>query len=192
MSIKDLAKKYAIKAHYNQIRKSNGKPMIYHPLAVGDLLEDFGYDDDIISAGYLHDTVEDTQTTLEELESLFNKNIAKLVSNASEPDKSLSWEERKMHTINMVKNSSLNESVVILADKIHNIEDLTNELKIQGISVFNHFKRGIDKQLWYFEEIYNSVPIEENDSDIVKRYGKALENLKIELELQNLGNNILR
>lgn len=90
MLIKEQAKAYAIKAHEGQIRKSNGKSMIYHPIKVGEILESFGFDDEISSAGYLHDTVEDTKTTINDIERIFSKRVAKLVFNASEPDKSLS------------------------------------------------------------------------------------------------------
>ncbi len=87
---------FAIKAHMGQVRKSElDKPMIIHPLSVGMLLEEYGYDDNVIAAGYLHDVVEDTKYTIEEIEKIFGKDIASLVMTASEPDKSLSWEERK-------------------------------------------------------------------------------------------------
>ncbi|MDD4718753.1 MAG: HD domain-containing protein [Bacilli bacterium] len=185
MSIKEKAKEYAIKAHTNQIRKSNGKSMIYHPIAVGKLLESLGYDDEIVAAGYLHDTVEDTKTTIIELENLFGERIAKLVFNASEPDKSLSWEERKMHTIHTVENNDINDISVVLADKIHNIEDLTNELKIQGLSVCNSFKRGIENQLWYFEGIYNAAVTSHNHQHpLIERLGRAIDNLKNEIKYQ--------
>ena len=96
MDIKEKAKMFAIKAHMGQVRKSElDKPMIIHPLSVGMLLEEYGYDDNVIAAGYLHDVVEDTKYTIEEIEKIFGKDIASLVMTASEPDKSLSWEERK-------------------------------------------------------------------------------------------------
>lgn len=158
--------------------------MIYHPLAVGELLESFGYDDDVISAGYLHDTVEDTTTTIKDIESLFGSKISSLVYNASEPDKSLSWEERKLHTIDVIQNSLIDDIVVVLADKIHNIEDLTNELKIQGLSVFSSFKRGADKQLWYFEGIYNTINFSNKEVPIVKRLEEAIIKLKNEIKYQ--------
>jgi len=185
MNIKDKAKKYAEIYHGNQIRKSNGKLMIYHPIAVAELLEYYGYDDEIIAAGYLHDTIEDTETTIEKIKKDFGSKVASLVNFSSEPDKSLSWEERKQHTIKNVINYShysIDDIVVILADKIHNIEDLTNELKIQGFYVFNSFKRGYENMLWYFESIYNAIS--HYELPIVKRLGEALTNLKNEIEYQ--------
>ncbi|HOZ88810.1 MAG TPA: HD domain-containing protein, partial [Bacilli bacterium] len=180
----EQAKAYAIKAHGNQLRKSNGKPMIYHPLAVGELLKDYGYSESVIAAGYLHDTVEDTPTTMEDIKLLFGAEIAKLVANASEPNKELSWEERKQHTIDLVKVSSLDEIVVVIADKIHNLEDLTKELQIQGLSLFNSFKRGVDQQNWYYTAIYEAINNEDQERPIVKRLASALANFKNEIAYQ--------
>lgn len=64
----------ASKAHENQKRKS-GEPYITHPLAVAHTLIDWGMDIDSIIAGVLHDTVEDTETTLEELEKNFGSDV---------------------------------------------------------------------------------------------------------------------
>lgn len=184
MSIKEQAKEYAIKAHEGQIRKSNGKPMIYHPITVGEILEIFGFDDETISAGYLHDTVEDTDTTFDDIERIFGKRVAKLVLNASEPDKSLSWEERKSHTISVVETNHIEDIAVVLADKIHNVENLTEDLKLQGLSIFNSFKRGFEKQLWYFEGIYNASLVSCEDHSMVQRLGNAIANLKNEVQYQ--------
>lgn len=68
----------ASKAHAGQKRKS-GEPYIIHPLSVTSILVDWGMDIDTVIAGILHDTVEDTDTTLEQLESLFGKDVAFLV-----------------------------------------------------------------------------------------------------------------
>ena len=72
MDIKEKAKMFAINAHMGQVRKSEpDKPMIIHPISVGELLESFGYDDHVIAAGYLHDVVEDTNTPITQIEYLF-------------------------------------------------------------------------------------------------------------------------
>jgi len=184
MNIKELAKEYAIKAHEGQIRKANGKPLIYHPITVAKILENFGFDDETISAGYLHDTVEDTKTTIEDIERIFGKRVAKLVYNASEPDNSLSWEERKTHTINFVKNKPIDEIAIKLADMIHNVENLTEDLNLQGLSVFNKFNRGMESKIWYFEGIYNAAIISNEDHPMLKRLKKAIEGLKKEIENQ--------
>ena len=144
MDIKEKAKMFAIKAHMGQVRKSEpDKPMIIHPLSVGMLLEEYGYDDNVIAAGYLHDVVEDTKYTIEDIEKYFGKDIAYLVRGASEPDKSLSWEERKKHTINITKKLPLRNKLVICADKINNLEDLYLNFEKSGNRDFSAFKRRI-------------------------------------------------
>lgn len=158
MKIKTVAKKFAVKAHKGQIRKSDKeKPMVIHPINVGNILEEYGFDENVVAAGYLHDVVEDTKYTKEDIEEKFGSDIASLVMGASEPDKSLSWEDRKKHTIEQVKNLDLRHKVVVCADKISNLEDLRIISEIKGEYDFSAFKRGFDSQKWYYTEVYNSL-----------------------------------
>ena len=186
MDIKSKAREFAIKAHANQVRKSEpDKPMIIHPIAVAKILEEYGYDDNVVAAGYLHDIDEDTKYTIEDLEKIFGSDIANLVATASEPDKSLPWEDRKMHTINEIKDKSFRNKLIVCADKINNIESLTELLKVKGMSVFDCFNRGYESQLWYFENIYKSIVYNEDDqTEIFKRLKNAIENLHTEIEYQ--------
>ena len=69
---------FATKAHEGQKRKS-GEPYIIHPLAVAGILAEWDMDIDTVIAGILHDTVEDTDTSLEQIESLFGRDVAFLV-----------------------------------------------------------------------------------------------------------------
>ena len=67
MNIELKAKEFAIKAHKGQVRKSDKeKPMIIHPINVGQILKQYGFDENVVSAGYLHDVVEDTSYELTE------------------------------------------------------------------------------------------------------------------------------
>ena len=166
MDIKEKAKMFAIQAHMGQVRKSEpDKPMIMHPIGVGQLLESFGYDDNVVAAGYLHDVVEDTKYTIEDIEKKFGKDIANLVMGASEPDKSLSWEDRKRHTIEETKKLPLRNKLVICADKINNLEDLFLKFEKSGNRDFSAFKRGEDSQRWYYTSIYESLILGE-DKDL--------------------------
>ena len=166
MNIKDLARNFAIEAHKGQIRKSDPvKPMIIHPINVVNILEEYGFDENVVAAGYLHDVVEDTKYTKEDIENKFGKDISSLVMGASEPDKSLSWEERKQHTIDTIKLLDFRHKAVITADKISNLEDLMIISEINGEYNFDAFKRGFEQQKWYYTEVYNSLIINE-DSNI--------------------------
>lgn len=158
MDMKEKAKLFAIRAHMGQVRKSEpDKPMIMHPIGVGMLLESFGYDDNVVAAGYLHDVIEDTKYTIEDIEKEFGNDIATLVMGASEPDKSLSWEERKNHTIEETKKLPLRNKLVICADKINNLEDLFLKFEKSGERDFSAFKRGEEQQKWYYTNIYESL-----------------------------------
>ena len=167
MNIKQKAKEFAIKAHNGQRRKSDKeKPMIIHPIDVANILSEYGYDDNVIAAGYLHDVLEDTKYTKEDLLTEFNEDVVSLVLGASEKDKGLSWEERKTETINTIKDFDLRHKAVVCADKISNLEDMRIIFEIKGEKDFSAFKRGFDKQKWYYTEVYNSL-IYNEDKDYI-------------------------
>lgn len=177
MNIKEKAKYFAINAHLGQIRKNEpDKPMIMHPISVGMLLESYGYDDYVVAAGYLHDVVEDTNYTIEDIEENFGSRVSSLVKGASEPDKSLSWEERKKHTIEQTKTLPLENKLVICADKINNLEDLMIKFQKNGKRDFSAFKRGEDKQKWYYTNVYNSLIYNEDENlPLFKRLKNVLD-----------------
>lgn len=149
---------FATLAHAGQIRKGESdKPEIIHPLAVAQILIECGADNNVIVAGILHDVWEDTKYSLEDIRKKFGDDVAHLVEVASEPDKSKTWEERKQHTIDTTKKLTLREKLVPIADKINNIESLDRRFKQKGYIDFSAFKRGKDKQEWYYRSIYESL-----------------------------------
>lgn len=171
------AKEYAINAHKGQRRKSDKeKPMVIHPIIVANILKEYGYDDKVVAAGYLHDTVEDTATTIDDIEKNFDSDIKSLVYEASEPDKSKSWEERKEHTISNTKNLDIRHKAVICADKIANLEDLMILFGMNGKRDFSAFKRGEEQQKWYYESVYNSLIYNEDENNpMFVRLRKAID-----------------
>lgn len=179
MDIKEKAKQFAIKAHMGQVRKNEpDKPMIMHPLSVGLILEEYGYDETIVAAGFLHDVVEDTSYSILDIEKEFGSDIAALVNEASEPDKTLSWEERKLHTINSIKSLPLRSKVVICADKINNLEDIMIKFHKTGERDFSRFKRGEQAQRWYYTSVYESLVNGENtDLPLFIRLQNAIQNV---------------
>lgn len=179
MDIKEKAKLFAIKAHKGQKRKSDKeKPMIIHPINVANILEEYNFDDFVIAAGYLHDVVEDTSYELKDIELNFNKDIKSLVEGASEPDKSLSWEERKQHTIDTTKNLDIRHKAVICADKISNLEDLRILIETTDNFDFSAFKRGFESQKWYYTEIYKSLIFNEDENlEMFKRLKKLIDHI---------------
>lgn len=171
MNIKEKAKEFAIMAHKGQVRKSDKeKPMIIHPIDVANILEEYHFDDNVISAGYLHDVIEDTRYTKEDILKEFNEDILSLVLGDTEPDKSLSWEERKEHTINNIKDLDIRHKSIVCADKISNLEDMRIIFEVKGEKDFSAFKRGYEKQKWYYTEVYNSlIENEDKDREMFKR-----------------------
>ena len=185
MSITEEAKQFAISAHAGQFRKSiPGLPMVTHPIAVAELLAQYGYDEEVVAAGFLHDVVEDTKYTITDIENIFGKNIASLVQTATEPDKRLSWLERKQHTIDSIKVAPLRNKVIVAADKIDNTAGLVKLAQTRGLSAFNVFKAAPDAQLWYVSGVYKSLifnqdpntPIFVRLRDTVNQFRQELNN----------------
>lgn len=165
MNIELKAKKFAIKAHQGQVRKSEqDKPMIIHPINTANILKEFNMDSNVIAAAYLHDVVEDTKYTIIDIKDKFGEDIASLVESATEIDKKLSWEERKEHTIKNIKTKDLRHKSIVCADKISNLEDLLILSNKKGKLDFSSFKRGYDKQKWYYESIYQSLVYNEDSN----------------------------
>lgn len=143
---------FASMKHIGQVRKSTGVAYISHPSAVSMILFNMKADTDTIVAGLLHDTVEDTDTTLGDIAEKFGNDVAYLVDCVSE-DKSLSWEMRKQHTIDMLEDCLDKVTRITYADKLHNLQSLTESYSEKGDDMWNDFKRGKDKQEWYYTNL---------------------------------------
>jgi (p)ppGpp synthase/HD superfamily hydrolase len=162
MDIIEKALQTASKSHEGQYRKNTDIPYITHPVAVGMMLIKAGYSDDIVAAGILHDTVEDTPLTLEDIEKEFGANIAKMVSGSSEPDKSLPWKDRKEHTIEYLKTASEEIRAVVCADKLHNILSIIRDHEMVGEEVWKRFNAGKEQQKWYYINVVGSLGTQSN------------------------------
>lgn len=117
---------FAAQRHRRQRRRdAEGSPYINHPLALADTLANLGgiADPVVLCAALLHDTVEDTATTLEEIELAFGARIAAVVGEVTD-DKTLPKAERKRLQIEHAPHASREAQLVKLADKICNLTDL--------------------------------------------------------------------
>ncbi|CAF0737974.1 unnamed protein product [Adineta steineri] len=126
------ALQFAAHKHRFQKRKdSDGTPYINHPIGVAHILSnEAGIKDiDLLIVALLHDTVEDTETTHEELQQEFGTRIADLVAELTD-DKNLPKAERKRLQILNAKQLSSDAIIVRLADKIYNLRDLNRETPI--------------------------------------------------------------
>lgn len=116
---------YAAEKHRDQRRKdAKASPYINHPLALADLLATEGVDDiDVLCAALLHDTIEDTDTTPDELRAAFGERIESIVAEVTD-DKDLPKDVRKQLQIEHAAGSTREARLVKLADKICNLRDL--------------------------------------------------------------------
>lgn len=115
---------FAANKHFGQDRKGNGQPYIIHPYRVfGYLQYRLGvFDNDILLAALLHDTIEDTNTGAEEISDRYGKNVLSLVVELTN-DKTLEQPERKAKMIEKAKTMSHAAKTIKAADRIDNLED---------------------------------------------------------------------
>lgn len=124
---------FATEKHAGQKRKS-GDPYIKHPLSVAAILMEWGLDIDTIIAGVLHDTVEDTETTLEELENNFGRDIAFLVDGVTKVsqaragmrnlDSYLPGTKDNLAKLMIAVGEDIRVIIIKLADRLHNMRTL--------------------------------------------------------------------
>ncbi len=156
---------FAVLAHKTQYRKGTKWPYIVHPLDVGNILIKSGCSEEIVAAGILHDTLEDTPTTYQQLVENFGKIIADLVVGASEHDKRDSWENRKLHTINHLKSAELDVVLVAAADKLSNFTFTYVEYSRIGDKIWDRFNQGKEKQKWYMQSLASVFMSRFDDKD---------------------------
>lgn len=119
---------YAAEMHRAQRRKADDSPYINHPLAVANLVAKHAESDNELvcyAAAILHDVVEDTDATLKDVRERFGDAIADVVAEVTD-DRSLPAAERKRQQIEHMRHISASAAKVKLADKLHNLTDLTH------------------------------------------------------------------
>lgn len=125
----ERAYEVAKKAHQGQMRKS-GEPYIIHPLCVGLILTDLKLDKESISAGLLHDVVEDTDMTIEELKAIFGDEVAFLVDGVTKLGQISSFADKTEEQAENLKKmfiamaKDIRVLLIKLADRLHNIRTL--------------------------------------------------------------------
>lgn len=178
-NIKEKAKQFAVDAHKNQHRKiDKDKPTVIHPCGVATILDFYGYDDNLVAAGYLHDIVEDTKYTLEDITNNFGEDVAYLVNSVTVPRTIKNWEDKKKYTINNCPNMDYRVKALELADKINNIEDLAISFARDNKFDFSNFSRDFDSQKWYYTSFYNAI-VDDNKKNalLFRRLRKSINAL---------------
>ena len=118
----DSALEFATQKHLGQERKFSGEAYINHPIAVADVLKHYTNDIRLIQAGLLHDTLEDTKTTYNELIDNFGKEVADIVVELTSPSNMDKSQKRFILTDKMNKMSD-GALTVKLADRLNNVSD---------------------------------------------------------------------
>jgi guanosine-3',5'-bis(diphosphate) 3'-pyrophosphohydrolase len=150
----EQAMRWAAQAHDGQTRRSSGTPYFAHVAAVALVLDRAGFDEDVVIAGLLHDVVEDTATTLEDVVVRFGASVAEIVRHCSEVKTDAQgnkrpWLDRKRDHIAALAGASLAARGVILADKLHNLICIELDLR-ERRPVWSEFHAGREQVLWYY------------------------------------------
>jgi hypothetical protein len=150
---------FATKAHGNQKRKGTTIPYIVHPIDVLSILLKDGADEDLAVAGVLHDVIEDTPHTSDEIADVFGEAVSRLVRDASIP-KTIPWREGKQLKIDKTKSGSRELKLLLCADKLANIRDVRIEYQMIGDEVWKKFKRfynSKEDQRWYYHSMIKAL-----------------------------------
>jgi (p)ppGpp synthase/HD superfamily hydrolase len=178
----EKAIQFAAVKHAGQTRKSTDIPYISHPFAVAMMLKEEKQRDEVVAAGLLHDTLEDTDATEQELRELFGEEVLALVLSASEPDKPLPWEARKQHTIDVLPTRSKEELILIVADKLHNLRSIQQDVLQNGETVWSRFNRGKRDQSWYYMSLVHALRDRKEELPFVRAFEKEVFQLFVGIE----------
>ncbi len=152
------ALQFAARKHHGQLRREiEPLPYITHLFSVALLVAEDGAHDDVVTAALLHDTIEDTGTTREEIVAAFNEHVAGLVESVSErkdiDGKSVEWKERKADYIARLERAGDESITISLADKIDNIESKLEAYAAEGDALLERWKQPASEYLWYHGEV---------------------------------------
>lgn len=156
--------KFAAKTHnqyQQQTRKGKVIPYIAHPLTVGIILALAKARENVIVAGILHDTIEDSveekKVTHEMLTQRFGKNVADLVLSVTEQDKELSWQERKQEALSHIKDFTHDSLLLKSADVLSNGRELLDDYARFGDEIFLRFNAPKEKILEHQMKIITTI-----------------------------------
>ena len=158
---------FATEKHIKQKRKSIPWPYIVHIYDVTQILIENGASKESIIAGVLHDTVEDTDTTIEEIAKMFGRNVAYLVDMVSE-NKEIEYIERKKRQAIRIGGAGKDVKMIKCADLCSNLKTLSNDLKVGNNSwdIFNSSKKNVQQN---YKNMINAVSSETCETEMFKK-----------------------
>jgi (p)ppGpp synthase/HD superfamily hydrolase len=174
---------FAAKAHQGQYRKGTNLPYISHLMNVMKTLSEIDCDEEVVSAGILHDVVEDTSVTITQVERKFGKRVATMVRGASEPDHmregkdgKTSWRMRKQHTTEFISHEATLEQLLIsIADKLDNTTAINHDYNAIGEQLWERFNAPKSDQQWYYTTLASAFEKRSKD------FGEPLSSLSQKL-----------
>lgn len=156
----ERAIEFALDKHKGIKRKIDDSPYILHPLEVALIVSTMTNDEDVLAAAVLHDTVEDTDATIDEINSMFGERTAALVASETEDKrpgipKSDSWRIRKQESLDELEcTSDAGVKLIWLGDKLSNIRGIHRAYAAEGSKVFNSFnQKDPEQHAWYYRSI---------------------------------------
>lgn len=174
---------FATYAHEGAQRKGKGRPFILHPIEVLTIIAPLTEDEEVLSAAVLHDTVEDTAVTREDLEEEFGTRVADLVAAESEDKRrerpaESTWMIRKQETIDQIGSASREIKLIALGDKLANLRDMDRDFAEVGEALWERFHQK-DKMMhwWYYNTIGNVLEDEFGDIPQIREYREHLHSL---------------
>lgn len=140
----DSAIVFAVRAHAGTERRGKGYPYIVHPMEAVEIVATMTPDQELLAAAALHDTVEDTDVTVEQIRAEFGERIAALVAAESDEmpagvSEEESWHARKQAAIDRLKRASHDAKMVALGDKLSNMRAIARDYAVKGDSLWNIF-----------------------------------------------------
>lgn len=163
-SFLDSAIIFAVKAHADQERRGKGYPYIIHPMEAMEIVATITSDQDLLAAAVLHDTVEDTNVTVEEIRSKFGDRVASLVESESDivvsgVSESESWRTRKQAAIDRIEKSSRDAKIVAMGDKLSNMRAIARDYKMKGDALWSifHAPGGKPDHEWHYRGLAKSL-----------------------------------
>jgi (p)ppGpp synthase/HD superfamily hydrolase len=153
--------------HRDQVRKGADIPYVSHLAGVAILLARFGFDEEVIAAGLLHDATEDTAATLDEIRDEFGPRVAEVVAACSEVKldahgRKRPWIDRKTDHLEALAAAPASARAVILADKLHNLLSIRADLA-DGLPIWSRFNADRDRVLWYYRR---SIEVADRGDDL--------------------------
>lgn len=160
MSKLDDALRFAIEAHAGMRRKGDDVPYILHPLEVVTIAASLTSDEDVLCAAALHDVVEDTPHTTEELREAFGPRVAELVAAETEDKRhgrsaEQTWLTRKRESIAELRaTDDCGVRVIWLADKLSNMRSFIRLRRARGAAMWDRFhQQDPAMQAWYYRQV---------------------------------------